>query len=240
MPTIISEKIIVNGAGSKVVFDGFDFIGDGYVEVKNASEIVIKNCRVYDMNVENATKNYWLKIKNDIPVKLTIEYSFFGDNIGANGKMYNLIEPTAQLTNGSSISYNYFTANCCTHNIVNVYGCENDASIKINNNVIEATAGGIRLGIKGNKTCTVNIRDNKVLATNSEYTDEDQGLVTIQPYGKQTISFANMNLIMSGNELPCEQVVYAGYGKNDTVLTKELMPKTVVDGRVIDVTIYKW
>lgn len=240
MTTVISEKMIINGAGAKVVFNGFDFVGNGHIEVKNASEVVIKNCRVYNMNVEGAAKNYWLKIFNDIPVKLTIENNYFGDNVGTNGKMYNLIEPTAQLMTGSSISNNYFAADCCTHNIINVYGCEDDASIKINGNVVEKTAGGIRLGVKGDKTCTINVRENKVLATNPEYVDEDQGLVTIQPYNKQTDSFANMTLIMSDNELPCEQIVYAGYGKNDTALTEELMPKVIINGKVVNVAIYQW
>ena len=109
MATIISEKLTINGEGSKVVLDGFDFTGSGYVDVKNASSVVIKNCRVYGMNCEDAVKNYWLRIYNDIPVKLVVENNFFGDNAGTKGKMYNLIEPTAQLTNGSSISNNYFT-----------------------------------------------------------------------------------------------------------------------------------
>lgn len=240
MATVISDKLTINGEGSDVVLDGFDFTSNGYVDIKNAFSVVIKNCRVYGMNCEGATKNYWLRIYNDVPVKLIVENNFFGDNAGVNGKMYNLIEPTAQFMNGSSISNNYFTAGCCTHNIINVYGAVDNSEININGNIVEMTAGGIRIGVKGDKTCTINVRNNKVLATNPTYTDEDQGLVTIQPYGTQTTSFSKMTIAVSGNELPCEQIVYAGYGSQDTVLTDETMPKVIIDGKVSNVTIYKW
>lgn len=240
MATVISEKLTINGIGSEVVLDGFDFTGNGYVEVKNASSIVIKNCRVYGMNCEGTAKNYWLHIYNDIPVKLVVENNFFGDNIGTKGHMYNLIEPTAQFMNGSSISDNYFTADCCTHNIINVYGAVDNSEININGNVVEMTAGGVRIGVKGNKVCTINIRNNKVLATNPAYSDNDQGLVTIQPYGKDTTSFTKMTIAMSGNELPCEQIVYGGYTVKDTVLDDKTMPKIIIDGKIANVTIYKW
>ena len=240
MATIISEKLTINGAGSEVVLDGFDFTGNGYVDIKNTDSVIIKNCRIYNMNLPS-TKNYWLHIYNDISVRLIIENNFFGSNptIDSN-KMYNLIEPTAQLTNGSSISNNYFTTGCCTHNIINVYGAVDHSEININGNVVEMTAGGIRIGVKGDKTCTINVRNNKVLATNPAYTNEDQGLVTIQPYGTQTTSFSKMTIAVSGNELPCEQIVYAGYGSKDTGLTDETMPKVIIDGKVSNVTIYQW
>jgi len=240
MATVISEKLTINGTGAEVVLDGFDFTGNGYVDVKNASSVVIKNCRVYGMNCEGAVKNYWLRIYNDIPVKLVVENNFFGDNAGINGKMYNLIEPNAQLMNGSSISNNYFTSGCCIHNIINVYGTIDNGLININGNVIEMTAGGIRLGVKGNKVCTINIRNNKVLATNPAYTDEDQGLVTIQPYNKETTSFAKITVVMSDNELPCEQIIYGGYTAKDTVLNDETMPKIIINGKIANVTIYQW
>lgn len=231
MVTVISEKLTINGVGAEVVFDGFDFTGNGYVEVKNASSVVIKNCRVYDMNVESTAKNYWLKIYNDIPVKLIVENNFFGDNLGTAGSMYNLIEPNAKLMSGSSISDNYFTAGCCAHNVINVYGCADDAIINVNGNVIEMTAGGVRIGVKGEPVCHINVRDNKVLAENPAYSDIYQGLVTVQPYGKATTSFANMTVAMSGNELPCEQIIYAYYGAQDTKMDENTIPKVIIDGK---------
>lgn len=238
--TVISEKLIVNGVDSDVVFDGFDFTANGYVEIKNAQSVTIKNCRVFGLSCESAAKNYWLRVFNDIPVKLVIENCFFGDNPAGSGKLYNLIEPTAQLANGSSISNNYFSEGCCTHNIINVYGAVDGANIAINGNVIEMTAGGIRIGIKGDKVCKVNIRNNIVLATNPAYDDADQGLVTIQPYNKQTVSFGGVTLALSGNVVPCDQIVYAGYKSTDTVLNEITMPEVIVNGKIVDVPIYKW
>ena len=104
MATKIIDKLVIDGKGSAVVFDGLDFTASGYVEVKNAGSITIKNCRVYNLDLVDV-KNYWLKIFGDIEVKLVIENCFFGSNPSANGRMvYNLIEPTAKLMNGSSIS----------------------------------------------------------------------------------------------------------------------------------------
>ena len=72
MSTVISEKLIINGVGSEVVLDGFDFTSNGYVEVNNASSVVIKNCRIYGI-VPVAAKSFWLRVYNDIPVKLVVE-----------------------------------------------------------------------------------------------------------------------------------------------------------------------
>lgn len=252
MATVISDKLTIDGAGAEVVLDGFDFTTNGYVEVKNASVVVIQNCRVYNMNLDGADKNYWLRIYNDIPVRLVVEHNFFGNHTGNKGdlgsslpmlprtvQMYNLIEPNAKLMQGSSISNNYFAADCCTHNIINVYGCDDGASVDISGNVIEETAGGIRIGVKGAPTCRINIRDNKVLAANPDYEDIYQGLVTLQPYGKQTTSFADMTVVMSGNELPVEQLAYAYCGSNDLTLTDDVMPKLIVNGKVSTFTIYQ-
>lgn len=231
MTTVISEKLTINGANAEVVLDGFDFTANGYVEVKNASAVVVRNCRVFDMNVEGAAKNYWLKIVNDIPAKLVVEHNFFGNNIGTDGRMYNLIEPNAKLMHGSSISDNYFAANCCTHNIINVYGCAENAAIDINGNVVEMTAGGIRIGVKGEPVCHINIRDNQVMAENPAYDADYQGLVTVQPYGKQTTSFANMTIVMSGNEVAGDQLIYGYCGTNDLALTAAVMPKLIINGK---------
>ena len=238
MATKIIDKLVVDGKGSDVVFDGLDFTASGYVEVKNAGSITIKNCRVYNLDLVDV-KNYWLKIFGDIEVKLVIENCFFGSNPSANGRMvYNLIEPTAKLMNSSSISNNYFKKDCCFHNIINVYGMIDNSVININGNIIEQTAGGIRIGVKGNKTGTINIKNNEILETHPAYTNEDQGLVTIQPYNKETTSFAGLNIILSGNKMPSEQVIYGYYGANDTVLDASIAPNIILNGKKHELVIY--
>ena len=236
MATVISEKLTINGGD--VVLDGLDFTGNGYVEVYGADSVTVKNCRVYGMNLPSA-KNYWLHIYGDIPVKLVIEHNFFGSNpTSGSNKMYNLIEPTAKLMNGSSVSDNYFVDDCCYHNFMNVYGCENNAIISINNNVVEMTAGGLRIGVKGEPVCTINVRNNKVLAINPAYSDVDQGLITVQGYGFQTTTFKNMTIIASGNELASEQVGYGWDDSGSLELNSDNMPKIILNGKIAEFPIY--
>ena len=110
LSTKITEKMVIDAAGKDIVLNGLDFTKNGYVEIKNANSVVIKNCRVYKLNAEDSAKNYWLKILGDIPVKLAVLYSFFGNNPGTNGQVYNLFEMNAKLKSRSSISNNWFAA----------------------------------------------------------------------------------------------------------------------------------
>lgn len=237
MSTKITEKMTINGVNKNVVLDGIDFTGNGYVDVYGADSITIKNCRVYGMNV-SADKNYWLRIYNDIPVKLVLENCFFGGAHNGQGKMYNFIEPNAKLKNGSKICDNYFTDDCCTHNTVNIYGCDEDAIIQISGNVFETSAGTVRVGVKGEPACIIEMRNNVVLSNNADYSESDWGLLTIQPYGKQTTSFSNMKIVMSDNVVPCEQVGYYWLSANDMVITEDNKPTIIVDGKVVDFEIY--
>lgn len=238
MSTKITEKMIIKGSETDIVLDGLDFTLNGYVEVQNASTITIQNCRVYDMNVENSAKNYWLHIKGDIETKLVIKNCFFGANVGTNGAMYNLIEPTAKLKNGSLISDNYFEVGCCTHNMINIYGVCDNATVQICRNVFETCAGGIRVGVKGEPKCTVLMRGNTILSEDENYEAEWQGLVCVQPYNKETTSFKNMTIKLDNNKVVTEQVVYGYSGSKDTVLDETTTPKVIVNGTETELVIY--
>ena len=146
--TKITEKMIIDAAGKDIVLNGLDFTKNGYLEIKNANSVVVKNCRVYKMNCEDATKNFWMKVIGDIPVKLAVLNSFFGNNLGTNGKMYNLFEMNAKLKSNSMISSNWFTGDCCTHNTINIYGAEENSVIYVNNNYFADSRHSIRVGIK--------------------------------------------------------------------------------------------
>lgn len=237
MATVISEKLMINGADSEVVLDGLDFTGNGFVEVRNAASVTIRNCRVYNI-VPAAAKSFWLRIFNDIPVKLTVEHCFFGDNpVSGSNKLYNLFELTAKLLDGSAIRDNYFTDGCCVHNACNIYGCADSAVISISGNHFELN-NSIRLGVKGNVPCTIQMRDNVVDANDPAGSPDWDGLVCIQPYATQTKSFQHMRVLLSGNQLPEGQAIYGYSGKTDTMLNEETAPKVIVDGRVIQLPIY--
>lgn len=237
-PTKITAPLVFDGEGRDFVLDGFDFTVHGYVKVLNANSVVIRNCRVYDLDVSASQKNYWFFMSCSHPVRVRIENCFFGDNpIGAN-KVYNLIEPHAELQNNSAINENYFADECCAHNAVNLYGAEENAYLSVSDNVFEVSAGTVRIGVQGEPVCEVDISRNKVLANNPNYGPEDAGLVTVQPYGKQTITFKNMTVRMDGNSCPSEQLIYGYYGSQDTALTNDNMPLIQVDGVAITAPIY--
>lgn len=238
MSTKITEQMIIKGNETDVVLDGLDFTLNGYIEVQNASSVTIQNCRVYDMNVEDNAKNYWLHIKGNIETKLIIKNCFFGANTGTNGVMYNLIEPTAKLKTGSLISDNYFEVGCCTHNMINIYGACENAVIQVSRNVFETCAGGIRVGVKGEPKCTILIRGNTIFAEDENNAAEWQGLVCVQPYNKETTSFKNMTIKLDGNKVVTEQMIYGYSGKKDTVLDETTVPKIFIDGKEAEMPIY--
>lgn len=236
--TKITELLTINGAGKSVVLDGFDFTGNGFVKILNAASVEIRNCRVYGLNVEKAPKNYWLHVNSSAPLKLTIERCYFGANPGVQGALYNLIEPNVVLADGTSISNNYFAKKCCTHNTINLYGAAESSCINVSSNVFELSAGTIRIGVKGQPTCTIAMDGNVIHKHDSAYALDYAGLVTVQPYGKQTLSFANMTINMNGNEAPTEQIIYGYSGSNDTALTDALMPTICIDGTEVTAPIY--
>lgn len=132
--------------------------------------------------------------------------------------VYHVFEPNFTLADGTRIANNYFTKDCCTHNIINIYDVEDGATIYIENNTFECSRNAIRIGLKGNKKCTVIIRNNKYLSTDEK--DMWKGLVIIQPYGAATESFENVKIILEGNEVPADddQIIYYYFGKKDTPL----------------------
>ena len=236
--TKITELLTIDGVGKEVVLDGFDFTENGYVKVLNAKSVLIQNCRVYGLNVDGAQKNYWFRVDSASPVKVVVRNCFLGDSKGSNGSMYNLFEPHVVLSDGSSFSENYFTKDCCTHNAVNIYGVAEGAHILVNDNVFEVSAGTVRVGPQGEPHCTIEVSRNKVLANNERYTEADFGIVTVQPYGKQTPTFKNMTVLMDGNSCPSEQLIYGYSGAQDTTLNTENMPTIYVDGEQLQAPIY--
>lgn len=227
----ITEKMIINAPGKSVVLDGVDFTGKGYIDVQAADEVVLRNCRVYGITPTGAAKDYWLKVIGDIPVKIVIEHCFFGKN---DDKMYNLFEMNAKLKDGSSFSDNYFTKSC-SHNFINVYGADEGAVIDINDNVFEYSYSGIRIGVKGEPECRINMARNVVM--DSERGDYE-GVALAQPYGTSTTSFANMTIVLNGNTCVGEQQFYAYSGSKDTMMDESTMPKVIINGKIANVPIY--
>lgn len=169
----------------------------------------------------------------DTATVLTIENCYFGNN-EADGEnyIYNLFECNMKLADGSSISNNYFAKSNCTHNAINIYDVEDDAVITISGNVFEYSANAIRFGAIGSPKCTINIVDNTYLATDETY-PEYAGLLLIQPYGKQTESYEDVEINIRNTKEPEGyegQLYYIYCGENDTQLNVATRPSVYVDG----------
>lgn len=238
--TKITEKMTIDAAGKDIVLNGLDFTKNGYLEIKNANSVVVKNCRVYKLNTEDAAKNYWLKILGDIPVKLNITHCFFGTNPGTAGKLYNLFEMNAKLKSKSSISNNWFATDTCTHNAINVYGAEEGAALYFNGNYFGNAAGAIRIGIKGEPKCSVVAQNNECnVPDDSPDTLEWSNIILVQPYGKKTTTFGNLTINAENNTFNAEisEQLVSYFGTDDMPMSRESSPKATLDGKEINIPI---
>lgn len=232
--TKFTNPIEINAAGKKVVFDGVDFTENARITVVNASTVEIKNCRVYGVKADGNNK-YWLNIRGDITTKLTVERNFFGANIG----IYNLMELTCKLMDASSITSNYFVDSACTHNPIGMYGADNGATINVNKNVFETSKeGGFRAGMKGAAECIIYVNNNKINAKSATGSEDWEGILCIQPYGKATTDMSKITVRLNHNKIPTEQKVYGYSGENDMALTKDNRPAVFIDGKQVDYPIY--
>lgn len=238
--TKITEKMIIDAAGKDIVLNGLDFTKNGYLEIKNANSVVVKNCRVYKMNCEDTTKNYWMKVIGDIPVKLAVLNSFFGNNPGTNGHMYNLFEMNAKLKSNSMISSNWFTSDCCTHNTINIYGAEENAAIYVNNNYFADSRHSIRVGIKEAPVCSIVAQGNELQITDTTPEElEWSNFMLFQPYGKKTTTFGNLKVVTANNKMSQSgsDPIVAYFGDADMPMSYESAPKVTVDGKEFKIPI---
>lgn len=222
--TIINGLVTVSGKGTEVELRGVTLTGDALIRTEGASSIKLVNCRINGLTSSDAKPMLIQPKDSDVPLKVTIENCRFGANTNA----YHVFDNYAKLANGSSISNNYFEAEACVHNIISIYNVAEGATINVNNNHAESSKNMIRVGVKGDVKWT--------LACNNNSYDETEagsyaGMILIQPYGKETTSFANCTIIMNNTTKPegSEQLYYIYCGANDTVLTPATYPKIYVD-----------
>ena len=226
--TVIDGTINIAGEND-VVLTGLTFTDNALINISNKGTLTLKNCKILSMEAD-AAKSYLIKSMQSNPLKLIVENCYFGTNTANSvGNIYNGLELNCTLKDGSSISNNYFAAAACTHNAINIYAVEDNATIHIDNNHFEYSGNAIRIGIKGEPTCTIVCDGNSYDATDS--TDEYAGLLLVQPYGKQTTSFANCtikidNTVHSDNK----QLYYLYAGAGDMQFTDSNKPTVIVDG----------
>lgn len=196
----------------------------------NGKEATIKNCDFKDIELpESQTDHLASSIIGPSGwdrLTLNIDGCHFYDNTNA----YNAMELNVALGDGSSISNNEFDL-VCTHNIINIYDVEDGATININDNTFAKAANGIRIGVKGDKSCVINIERNTYKSTDS---GDYAGLVLIQPYGTATTSMGDVviNINDTINESGEDQLWYYYAGIKDTQLSIEDRPKVYINGEL--------
>lgn len=219
--------------GCKVIFDGVVLTKDAKITLEGNSEVTFQNCILTHITPKNG-RDFPIYAQGTDPTKLEFKNCYFGQNPknGAN-KMYNLMELDVPLRDGSCFSGNYFEKGTVSHNDINIYGVVDGATLTIENNTWEYSGNAVRLGMKGNPECTVNVLNNTYMSTDHSDNDIWAGLVIIQPYVKETTSFAktrvNINKTVHNDLL---HIYYLYTNSGCTQYTEENAPVVYVNGKL--------
>lgn len=219
--------------GADVVVTGVTLTDDAIVLLEKPESISFKNCKFTGATpVDVKTYLFKDKVFAEASTKLIIENCYFGENeVSGDNKFYNLLELGCKIADGSRITNNYFAKPACTHNIINIYDVEDGATVDIEDNVFEYSGNAVRLGMVGSPKCTINIRKNTYLETDKSDGGAYAGILLIQPYGTQTVSFADTVINLDDNKGDeTEQLYYIYCGANDTQLDDTTKPKIYVNG----------
>ena len=230
--TVFNGSVTLNG---KARIDGVTLKSKPVF--KNVEQVTLENTRILSISVttgSNLDKAVIGIEQWSDPVLLIVDGCYFGDNTG----IYNVFELNVPLQDGSTISNNHFTAAVGSHNIINIYAVEDGANIYITDNYFELSASAARIGIKGDKTAVINFDGNSYDATDmyDEEGDLDYewaGLITIQPYGTQTIPMKDIEINIDNtiirSDIPQQLFVY--YAKaTDAQLDYINKPTINIDG----------
>lgn len=238
--TIIAGNIKVS-SGVSITLDGVTLTDKALINVSGAKDITIKNCKILGLT-PTSKKTFVVRTDPADETKVIIKNCYFGENprIEKDGfEVYNLLELNGALKDGSEFSNNYFVEGCSNHNDINIYQVEEGATIRISNNTWEKSANAIRLGIKGEPSCTIDVINNTYMTTDSN--KEYAGLICIQPYAKETTSMANTTIKITGTSYKGPtfsdgtrpQTYYMYAGKNDMQFTEENVPTIIFNGRTV-------
>ena len=183
--------------------------------------------------------NRWNK-----PTKIVFDNNYFGENPG----IYNLMELNCAVSDGSSISGNTFVRGAASHNFINLYQLDDNATINIDNNSFDCgpDTNPIRIAARdvvdpdtgeahAPRNVVVNIRNNTYTGQ-IDYPDW-AGILFFQPYGKATSDFSGITVNISGTNTDIEQLVYyyADPTKDAQLLdeTGSKMPHVFINGEEV-------
>lgn len=220
--TVITGTIILHD-GAYAIFNGLTLSGKAKIVLEGKCSLALINCRI--LNIDDSSASF---ISSDFACNAEIYISdcYFGTNAG---NIYNALNLNCKLSD-TAIADNYFAADVCTHNIINIYNVCDNAEIYIVRNTFEKSANAIRVGIIGEPICYICCGDNTYNATDEN--EEYAGLMIIQPYKKQTTSFANCHIsINNTTHSDPYHVCYLYAGKNDMQFDDTNKPVITIDGQ---------
>ena len=232
--TEFDEKVIINAAGKDVVIAGCFFTKNSRIEIQGAQSLTLRNCRFSDL-IPDAERCYVITGPEGVSCKVVVENCVFGDNQtienedGTTYLFHHVYEGNMSLADGSSFDNNYFARFACQRNPISIYNIDADAVVAVTDNYLEYSNNMLRLGLKGDVTCTINVNRNAARDTNHGY----PGLVIIQPYNMETTSFSNMTVNMNGNKQGgfSDRLVYLYADSGDTPFNYDSnYPVVYIDG----------
>lgn len=217
-----------------VTLEGVKLTKDAIINVTSSiASLKMINCTFEGHNLTKKTMPIFIGTGATEPMELVITGCKFGDE---NEHSYNLLECYAPLSK-CDISGNDFSANCCTHNHMSIYGLADNGEVNLTNNHIAMSRNFVRVGFKGAPRGVVNMVENSYDETDvAEYA----GLALVQPYGKQTTTFAGLtiNIDKTINKTAEPQLVYFFVNNGvDLEMTPETKPVIKVDGEDITASV---
>lgn len=165
-------------------------------------------------------------------------YAFICDNtFKAQSKgSYNLLELWGEFTMDTRIGNNEFEEGCCTHNMINIYGADDDATIRITDN----HSTGIllnRITLYSNPTATIEITGNSY---DKPITNEDDTFLLIQAVKGQS-DYSGTTIVMGDNFYhegePSDKEIawlYTVDKEGYTPWTDTNKPTVIIDGERVD------
>lgn len=220
--TVITGTITIQD-GASVVFNGLTLSDKAKITLEGNCSLALINCRI--LNVDDGSASL---ISSDFGCNAQIYISdcYFGTN---TGNIYNAFNLNCKLSD-TAIVDNYFAADVCTHNIINIYNVCDNAKIYIVRNTFEKSANAIRVGIIGEPVCYIRCDGNTYNSTDEN--EEYAGLMIIQPYEKHTTSFANCHISINNTTHSDPYPVYYLYAdKNDMQFDDINKPVITIDGQ---------
>ena len=221
----VLKAAITCNAGAEVIVRNAVISDNSLTFLNDPASIEFDGCKFVALT-GNDTKLYAIKGQgvntSTMATKLVVKNCYFGANAT---NMYNFFELNTKIADGSEISGCYFEKACTSHNVINIYEMDNDATFTIANNRFEYSANAIRIGTVGNpQNVVIDILNNRYDETDT-VEPEYAGLFFVQPYKTATESMAGITINAIGNKGPKNTQLYYIYcGGEDTQLDDTTKP----------------